>query len=292
MSRDAFRRNASGWLLMAAPLALFIFYIWYPLIYGVFLSFTTTQGFTVTGLAGLANYSQVFSDPLFLKSVLNSFEYTGWSLLIGFVIPIVLAIIVNEMAHGTGIFRVALYFPNIVPVIATVLMWRFMMDPGDGGILNNMLSWFGIPPFGWLQVEWATKPLIILTLTWKAAGATTLIYIARIKSINKDLYEAAEIDGATVWKRLVHITLPQVFNLARLLLVLQVLAVFQLLVEPMLMTSGGPNGASESMMLLNYHYAFRDFQVGTASAVGVMVSIILIILTSIYLKSTKENETY
>jgi multiple sugar transport system permease protein len=286
------KRDVSAWLLMAIPLILFAFYIWYPLIYGVFLSFATTEGFTVTGAAGLANYARVVADPLFVKSILNSFEYTIWSLVIGFLVPIILAIMINELVHCSSLFRVALYFPNIVPVIATVLMWRFMMEPGPGGVINTVLAQFGVEPFGWLQVDWATKPLIITTLTWKSAGATTLIYIARLKSINQELYEAAAIDGAGVWQRMKNITLPQVFNLARLLLILQVLAVFQLLVEPMLMTSGGPNGASESMMLLNYHYAFRDFQIGNASAVGVIVSLILVVLTFVYLKATKENETY
>lgn len=276
---------------MLAPLVIFAFYIWYPLVYGIVLSFADTKGFNIVGFAGFSNYEWIFNDPAFVRSIGNGFVYVFWSLLIGFVIPIVLAVIINEIIQFKSFFRIALYFPTIVPVIATIIMWKFFMDPGEGGVLNSLAISMGAPTFGYLQEEWATIPLIILTLTWKSAGATTLIYIARLKGISQELYEAAEMDGAGIWHRFVHITMPQILNLGRLLLILQVLAVFQLLVEPMIMTGGGPNNASTSMLLVNYYYAFRDFRIGQAGAVGVIVNLILVALTFIYLRSTKENET-
>ena len=276
---------------MLVPLVIFAFYIWYPLVHGIVLSFSETKGFNIVGFAGLSNYEWIFNDPAFVKSIGNGFIYVFWSLLIGFIVPVVLAVIINEIIQAKSFFRIALYFPTIVPILATIVMWKFFMDPGNGGVLNAITLALGGHAFGYLQEEWATIPLIVLTLTWKSAGATTLIYIARLKGISQELYEAAEMDGAGIWHRFTNITLPQLLNLGRLLLILQVLAVFQLLVEPMIMTGGGPNNASNSMLLVNYYYAFRDFRIGQAGAVGVIVNLILVALTIVYLRSTRENET-
>lgn len=284
------KKDLSSWGLIIPSLILFTFFIWYPLFYGIILSFAEVKGFTITGFAGWENYQRLFKLPVFWKAMKNSFSYTLWSLIIGFLVPIIVAIIISELIHFTSIYRVAMYFPTIVPIIATTLMWRFMMDPGPGGLFNSMLISLGAEPFGWLQEKAVTIPLIVLTMTWKSAGATTIIYIARLRGINQNLYEAAALDGASIFQRVRFITLPQVFNLARLLLILQVLSVFQVLLEPMMMTGGGPNNASISLLLLNWQTAFVNFRIGQAGAIGVVVSIILMILTIIHLKISKENE--
>lgn len=284
------KKDLSAWGLIIPSIILFTFFLWYPLLYGVVLSFSEVKGFSITGFAGLENYRRLFKLPVFWKAMQNSFSYTAWSLVIGFMVPIITAIIISELIHFSSVYRVAMYFPTIVPIIATTLMWRFMMDPGQGGLFNAFFIKLGLQPFGWLQESAFTIPLIVITMTWKSAGATTIIYIARIKGINQNLYEAAALDGASIWQRIRHVTLPQVFNLARLLLILQVLSVFQVLLEPMMMTSGGPNNASISLLLLNWQTAFVNFRLGQAGAIGVIVSIILIILTVINMKITKENE--
>lgn len=284
------KKDLSAWGLMIPSIILFSFFIWYPLLNGVVLSFSEVKGFKIVGFAGLENYERLFKSPIFWKAMRNSFSYTFWSLIIGFMVPIIVAIVISELIHFSSLYRVAMYFPNIVPIIATTLMWRFMMEPGSGGLFNSLLIKMGFNPFGWLQETMATIPLITLTMTWKAAGATTIIYVARIKGINQNLYEAASLDGASIFQRVFYITLPQVFNLARLLFILQILSVFQVLLEPMMMTSGGPNNASISLLLLNWQTAFINFRMGEAGAIGVVVSLILMILTFFHLKITKENE--
>ena len=283
------KKDLPAWGLMLPSILIFSFFIWYPLVYGVVLSFAKVKGFQIVGFAGLRNYIRLFQQPVFWTALVNSFEYTFWSLIIGFMVPIVVAIIISELIHFTSLFRVAMYFPNIVPIISTTLMWRFMMDPGEGGLFNALIMKIGYEPFGWLQEAQFTIPLIVLTMTWKAAGATTIIYIARLKGINQNLYEAAALDGAGIWQRIRYVTLPQVFNLARLLFILQVLSVFQVLVEPMMMTSGGPNNASISMLYLNWRTAFVNFRIPEASAIGVIVSLILIALTIVHMRISSEN---
>jgi multiple sugar transport system permease protein len=240
---------------------------------------------------GLKNYIDVFHHPDFLPAVRNTFSYTGWSLVIGFFIPIILAILINEIVHAKGLFRVGIYFPNIVPGLATVMMWSFIFKPGDVGVLNVLLGKIGIEPLGWLSNPHLTIPLIVLTMTWKGAGATALIYLASLQSINQELYEAAIIDGAGIWHRIRYVTLPSLRNLASTLLILQVISVFQILYEPLVMTNGGPNNASISIMQLVFKYAFEKFDYPKAAAVSVIISIFLITLTAVYNKFNKVQDT-
>jgi multiple sugar transport system permease protein len=171
-----------------------------------------------------------------------------------------------------------------------VLLWGFIFRPGSTGILNVILGHLGVKPQPWLTNPAWTVPLIVLALTWKGAGATTLLYIAGLQGIDPELYEAAIIDGAGIWKRIRHKTLPNIYNLARTLLILQIIAVFQILYEPLVMTNGGPNNASLSMMQLVFRFAFEKFDYPKAAAVSVIISIILVVLSLIYFKMNKERE--
>jgi multiple sugar transport system permease protein len=283
-------RGVSGWLLLLPSVALFLFFIWIPLVESVQLSLFRAQGIRLREFVGLQNYGDVFAHPDFMAALRNSFVYTFWSLIIGFLIPIVFAILVNEIRHGKSFFKVSVYMPNVVPGIAMVLLWSFIFRPSGTGILNILLDKIGVPPQPWLTNPRWTIPLIVVTMTWKGAGATTLLYIAGLQGIDPELYEAAIIDGATIAHRVRHITLPCIYNLARTLLILQIISVFQVLYEPLVMTAGGPNNASISMMLLVFRYAFEHFDYPKAGAVSVCISLILIILTVLYFKINKRKD--
>lgn len=283
------KNNISGWLIMLPTVILFAFFVWEPLLESIRLSLYSTKGGIQTFI-GLQNYIDVFHHADFWPAVRNTFMYTIWSLIIGFLIPIVLAILINEMIYAKSLIRVAIYFPNVVPGLATVLMWGFIFKPGKTGVLNIILGVFGIDPQVWLSNPNLTIPLIVVTMTWKAAGATALIYLAALQGINQELYEAAIIDGAGIWQRIRHVTMPNLRNLARTLLILQVISVFQILYEPLVMTNGGPNDASISLMQLVYKFAFDKFDYPKAAAVSVIISIFLITLTLIYNKFNKQKE--
>lgn len=286
-----FKHDLKAWLLALPTLLLFIFFIYQPIVSGVFLSFFETKGFKTNGFAGFSNYIEVINDRLFATTVANTFKYTFWSLLIGFLVPIIIAILINEMVHFKSFFKIAIYTPVMVPGVAAFLIWQFFFEPGEGGVLNTLFSKVGIPPQQFLQDERLTIPLIVMTMTWKFFGATVLIYIASLQGINNELYEAAAIDGAGIWKRIKHITIPAIFNIARLMLILQIVSVFQVMIEPMVMTGGGPNDSSVSLMLLNYKFAFVKFEAGKSMALCVIVSIFLIALTLLQKKVIKEKDT-
>jgi multiple sugar transport system permease protein len=285
-----FARNLSGWLIMLPSVILFVFFMWEPLIESIRLSLYQAQGMRLVKFIGLKNYTDVFQHPDFMPAMRNTFAYTFWSLGIGFMVPIVLAVFINEIRRGKSFFKLSVYMPNIVPGLAMVLMWRFIFRPGGTGVLNILLGKMGVAPQLWLTNPHWTIPLIVITLTWKGAGATTLLYIAGLQGIDPELYEAAIIDGAGLWKRIRYITLPNIYNLARTLLILQILAVFQILYEPLVMTNGGPNNASISIMQLVFKFAFERFDYPKAASVSVIISIILMILTVLYFRINKRKE--
>lgn len=284
------KSDTIGWLVMLPTLVLFTFFVWEPLLENIRISLYSAKGYELLEFVGLKNYIKVIQAPKFFQVVKNTFSYTLWSLVIGFIVPIIMGILISETTHLKGLFRTGVYFPNIVPGLATVWIWSYFFIPGSTGVLNIILSKLGIDPQIWLTNPKWTIPLIILTLTWKSAGSTALIYMANISGISPDLYEAATIDGAGIWQRIRHITLPSIFGIAKTMLILQIISVFQIMYEPMVMTNGGPNGASESLMMRMYQYAFRDYNFPMASALSVMICIILIILSGIYMKLTKNKE--
>ena len=152
-----------------------------------------------------------------------------------------------------------------------------------------LLSLVGVQPQDWLNSTSRAIPMIVVAMTWKGAGATTLLYLAGLQGINPELHEAAVIDGANVRQRLWHVTLPQLRSLMSTLLILQLISVFQVLYEPLVMTNGGPNNASISLMQLVFRYAFEQFDYSKASAVSVLISIALVLLTMVYNRVNKQT---
>lgn len=288
--KSSFKKDIGAWLIMLPGLLLFIAFVWEPLISGIILSFFNTKGYEADKFIAFQNYIDVLTDSVFIKSLLNSLQYTAWSLALGFALPIVIALIINEMVHFQSFFKVSVYFPTMVPGIVTAILWTIIFDPGANGLLNTIIGSFGMEPSQWLQDSNITILLIVISMTWKGAGGTAILYLASIQNVNQELYEAAKIDGAGVWQRVFKITLPQISNMIALCLVLQVIGVFQVMVEPLAMTDGGPNNASISLALQSYFYAFRYGQVGRSVAVSVITFLILMVLTVIHFKLSRKND--
>jgi multiple sugar transport system permease protein len=285
------KTNVSGWLILIPGLIIFAFFIWEPLLASIRLSlYTTNSTMDLVKFVGFTNYKVMFYDSDFLPALRNTFVYTFWSLIIGFMVPIFMAMFLNEVVHLKGFFRVGTYLPNVVPGLAVAIMWIFIYNPGPTGVLNLILSKFGILPQPWLSDPKLTIILIIIVMTWQSAGATALIYLAGLQGINPELYEAAAIDGAGIFKRVRYITFPNIYNLARTLLLLQFISVFQILFQPLVLTQGGPNDASISMMLLVYKYAFVKFDYPKGAALSVIIGIILLIITMFYNRIARKND--
>ena len=283
VSRAKTAEFAKAWLIMLPSLVLMTFFVWEPLFESVRMSLYKTRNVELVRFIGFDNYLSVMKKDDFLQALANTFSYTFWSLLIGFLLPIVLAVLIGETRRGKGFFRTVAYLPNMLPGLAVVILWSSFFSGGSTGVLNILLSAFDIPPQTYLtRAEWVI-PIIIMIATWKGAGATALIYMASIAGISPELYEAATIDGASVWQRILHIMLPAIRKLTGTLLRLQIISVFQIMYEPMVLPKGGPDTASLSLMQLMWQYAFGGaMNYGRASAVAVIVTIILLIMTAIY----------
>lgn len=283
------KRDFVSWLLLLPSFLCFTFIVWQPLISGIILSFFKTAGYDAVRFIGLQNYYDVVQDAAFMSAFKNSFIYLMWSLIIGFLLPIVVALILNELVHCNDFLKLSFYFPTMVPGVAAALLWYFMFDPGQGGVLNIIFKNFGLGTSQWLNNPKLTIPLIIVTMTWRGFGSAALIYLASLQGISQELYEAASIEGASIWERLKAITLPQISDIVGLMFIMQVIGVFQVMYEPLTMTDGGPNNASTSLMLESYLYAFRYFEAGKSMAIGTITFLILGILTIIYQLYTKKT---
>ncbi len=293
-SRLAFRgygelRHQLGmWVLLVPTVFVLYFFTWRPLFQGFYMSLFETKGFKITDFVGLENYRLVLTNTNFLKVLGNTVKYVFWSLLFGGFTPLILAIMINEMCHFKEGFKFLIYLPSIIPGIAVSFIWSGLYDPSAGGLLNQMLSWFGIEKQQWLNNGDWTIALIMLSASWAGVGGTVIIYLAALQDISQDLYEAATIDGAGIWARIRYILLPHVAPMTLLMLVRQAIGIFQIMEQPMAMTNGGPNNASMSLNLMAYYSAFSYNNVDQALALGVITFCILIVVTAFYFRLDKK----
>ena len=278
--------NALAYTFLAAALLCFAVFSWYPMLRGITLSFQQDNLVTDPIWVGLDNYRNVLNDPLFVTAWVNTFKFTGLALVFGYGVPFALAILLNELRHFTGFFRLAVYLPVMLPPIVSVLLWQYFYDPG-AGLFNTVLSGLHLPTSAWTQDSSTAMISLVLVSTWANMGGATIIYLAGLQNIPGELYEAAEIDGASLWQRLRHVTLPQMRFLLLVMLRLQIIATMQVFIEPYQLT-GTTTPSTITVMILVYRYAFtvnNDF--GLAAAMSVLLFIVLGLFSAIYLRLTR-----
>lgn len=282
------RRNLGGYLFLLPALLVFAVFVWYPIILGFIMSFQSIDLINPSLWIGLQNYRHVFADPLFALAWRNTLAFTAISLLFGYIVPVILALLINEMRHGRGYFRLVFYLPVMLPPIVTVFLWRYIYNP-DYGLLNSLLNLLHIASGLWLESPATALPALVVVATWSSAGSTMLIYLAALQGVPASLYEAAEIDGASLWRRLWHITLPTIRPIMLLMLILQIISTMQTFIEPFTMTDGGPQNSTITVLLLIYNYAFNDADFGGASALGVILFLVLAVFALIYMRLTSRS---
>jgi multiple sugar transport system permease protein len=209
------------------------------------------------------------------------------SLVIGFPLPVLLAAWMTELRRSRATATVVAYLPAVVPPTVAVLLWKQFFRPDESGLFNTILGAVGIPPQPWLQDAAAAMPSIVVQATWAGFGSTAIIYLAALLSIRPELYDAAETDGAGIVRRFWHITLPQLRTVILLMLLLQIIGTLQVFTEPYLMTGGGPNNATVTVLMLIYRYAFINGDFGGATALSVMLFLVLSVFSLIYLRLTR-----
>jgi multiple sugar transport system permease protein len=273
----------TAYLFLLPAILIFLLFAWMPIVRTVIFSFQKVSLNSESVWVGFDNFRRMLIDPTFGTAWANSFIFASLSLLMGFLIPVFVAIMINEMRRAKGFFRLVYFLPTVIPITVAILIFRLLFS-SDSGFLNALIVSLGGKAQLWLQNPQLVKPSIIILLTWANFGSTLLIYIAALQDIPAEQYEVAEIDGASPFQRIYYITLPYLVPTMVITFVLQIIAVVQIFTEPFLLTQGGPANTTLTPVLVIYRKAFLNNDFGLASAWSMSLIIILSIFSVIYLR--------
>jgi multiple sugar transport system permease protein len=281
-------------LLILPTLLVFGAFSWYPIVQTVVMSLQSTNLVDAPTWVGLDNFRTVLDDPLLPKAIENTAYFAALALLFGYPIPLAAAVLMSELRRFRGVYATLVYLPVVIPPVVAVLLWKTFYDGSSAGVFNTVLGWVGLGPYPWLQSASTAMPSLVLEATWANAGATVIIYLAALTSVNSELYEAASVDGASLWHKVWHITLPQLRGVLLVTMILQIIATAQVFLEPYLFTSGGPNNSTLTVLLLIYNYAFANSlggDYGSAAALSLMLAAFLALFSLVYLRLTRSWST-
>ncbi|UQZ36449.1 sugar ABC transporter permease [Paenibacillus sp. PK3_47] len=293
----AWNKHKYPYLFIAPAVILLTLFSIIPIIIALVISFTDMD---LVGLAdysningvGISNYIDIFKDPVFLKSMYNTMIYVVIGVPLVVVASMGVAMLLN---YGTGwlfkSFRVIYYMPSITNIVAVAVVWGYLYN-GTYGLFNYILSWFGLPAQQWLQDPALAKLSLILLAFWKSIGLNMIIFLAALQGIPRSYYEAAEIDGATGWKKLRFITVPLLGFATFFVTITTLIGWIQFFEEPLVMTKGGPLNATMSMALFIYNNGFQLSKFGYAASGSFVLFIIIIIATLIQFAVKKKEVEY
>lgn len=273
------RREAIEGMLMALPWMIgFVLFTAGPMLAAVYLGLTKWDIITRPRFVGLQNYVEMFTkDELFLKSLGVTVSYTLMAVPLHVIFGFALAALLNARVPGTNLFRTIYYLPSVLPLVASAVLWSWILNP-EFGLLNFALSRIGIKGPGWLTSEqWALPAIVLMNLQF--IGITMVIMLAGLQRVPQELYEAAELDGAGGWQRLRYVTLPLMSGVIFFAIVININNSFQTFTQAYVMTNGGPSNATLFYMLYLYNNAFRFYKMGYASAMALVLFVVMVCIT-------------
>lgn len=284
--------------LVASLIGLAVFYL-APMIVSILLSLTDwngldrlfAPGFMESHFIGLQNYKDILTSDEFYKVLGNTMKFIVLYIPLMLTVSLAVASLLSKQRKGVTAFRIVYYIPVLTSWIAASLIWKSILSP-QYGAMNGILAIFGIEGPGWLLDEKWAMPAIVLVSVWKDMGFFGLILLSGMVGINQSYYEAAQIDGANAFQRFIHITLPLLTPSIFYVLIVSLINSFQLFPQIMIMTQGGPNGATQVMVERIYNYGFRYFKMGYASAFSWILFIIIMICTAIQLRGQNKWVNY
>ncbi|MGQ9684372.1 MAG: carbohydrate ABC transporter permease [Anaerolineae bacterium] len=255
-----------------------------PMAYSFGLGFFDSDMLTGSFFVGLRNYRELFRDPLFLKSLQVTATYAFTAVPLGTAAAILVALVLNERILGLSVWRTIYYLPSVISGVAVAVLWLQIFNPRMG-LINGALKLVGIQGPAWLfSSTWALPSLVIMSL-W-GVGSNMLLYLAGLQGIPTQLYEAAKIDGATGFRRFLHVTIPMLTPTIFFNVVMGLIGSFQFFSQSFIMTAGGPNNATLSMVLYLYRKAFEQTRFGYASAVAWILFAIIVTFTLLVVRSS------
>lgn len=288
------RTRGSGlpaWGFLAPFLILYLAFIIGPTLYGLVMSFFDTSLVRpgLSGFAGFGNYAEALQSDAFWSSLWHTVWFTILTTPPLIVLAFVFALLADRARRGRWFFRLAFFAPFILPSAVVALIWLFLYTPGLG-LIESGLTAVGITSPNWLgDPNWAMPSLAITTIWW-TLGFNFVLYLAGLQEIPRDLYEASSMDGASPWQQIRRITIPMLGRTTTLVAVLQVIASLKVFDQMYIMTAGGPNFATRSILEYVYDEAFTNFRVGYASAVSMLFFVVVLAVSAVWFALVRRQE--
>jgi len=284
--------NVQAWLLLLPSLIFLGIFTIYPIIKTIYLSFFHLNlAHHTPEFAGFSNYSELFSNKVFHKVLLNTFLFAIGTVPTSMALGLGMAIFVNKAIKAKGWVRTLFFYPVVIPMIAVANFWLFIYTP-NYGLLDKFLHLFGAGAHNWLGDPGKVLPAMMFMMMWKQAGFLMVFYLAGLQNISTELYEAADIDGANAWHKFRKITFPLLMPTTLFVFIISLTNSFKIVDHIVIMTQGGPDNASNLLLYYIYETAFQFLDKGMAATLTVILIVILFVLSVINFISTDRRIHY
>ena len=281
-----------GYIFILAPLLVFVLFTLYPIVSAFIISFQKFKP-THTEWVGLANYQATLKNSLFYKALVNTVIYTGITVPLSMALAFVISVLILPLTNKKrNFFKAIYYLPAIASGVALSFVWKWIYNPMPTGLLNRLVSLFGVDNQNWLGTSKTAMFSLILMALLSSHGTTIIIYIAALLGIDNSYYESADIDGATFFSKMRYIVLPLIKPTTIFILITSVIGSFQAFQSAFLMTGGGPNNSTTMVGLLIFNNAFQYFEYGQAAAQALILTVIIGIFTLIQFKISGDDVEY
>jgi multiple sugar transport system permease protein len=289
------RQERTAWLFTAPVLAIILLVFVLPTALALGLSVTDYSIYALAdwrnlSFVGLGNFRDLLTTPLFWRALGNTFLFAGLGVPMAIGASLLAALLLHDATvRWKPLWRVLLFAPYVTSVVATAVVWRFVLNTRFG-LLNWALGLIGFAPVDWLGDPHASIPAILLFVTWKIFGYNMIVFIAALSAVPQDLMEAARLDGASRWERFRHVTLPAIGPTLLLAAVMSVAGFLQLFAEPYVMTLGGPAQSTTTVLYFMFDEGFKWWNLGQASAVALILFVLILIVTVIQTRIGRRYE--
>jgi ABC-type sugar transport system permease subunit len=284
--RVSVRRHAVAYLLISPVVLATVAFLYVPMAFSAYWSFTEYNGLAEPRWVGLQNYTDLLTSHRFQQAFGNTILFVAIGMAIGPALGLATALLLNTKVRLTGLFRTIYFIPVTTSLVVTATIWKMLLN--QQGLLNTVLGFVGLPQHGWLTDPHTSLLGVAAASIWQGFGFETVIFLAALQSVPRELYEAAGVDGAGAWQRFWHVTLPGLRPTLIFVYVIGIIGSFQVFDQIFVMTQGGPIGSTTSVVyyLIN---RFQALDLGGASAAAYILVIVLAVLSYIQLRLSRER---
>lgn len=288
------KKEKMGYYLFLLPAYLiFTVFIFWPTIHSSYLSFFKYNIITITSpdFVGLKNYKFLFNDEVFWTSIKNTVIFVISTVPVKMALGIMIAMLLNRKdLRFKTFYRTCFYIPVVISMVAISIVWMLLFNPGPNGVVNILLSKFGVKPLGWIADSNLSLLTVMLLVIWKDLGYIMVIYLSGLMGIPDEIYEAVALDPVSSWQKFWYITWPLLKPTTIFILITQIIESFQVFTPIYVITEGGPGYSSTTIVNYLYQKGFREYEMGIACAVAYLLFVVLLILTMLQNKISKAEE--